>query len=192
MVCKSCMWVILTYDVWFMVVMQNLSLKEYTNVNFRLFRQQRMIDSDYLTLPCHSKCLIFLFTNLEWAISMWDLGFKLILSWNSCLFSLCHYPFDTHMLVTADSTANDQSFIKGGNMRRSVSLSPWTSTLIPTPAGTHPCPIAASSATFAANPEQCIGSTYVGAGLIFSERKFTVGAIRSKRSMPARCNPPMT
>lgn len=82
--------------------------------------------------------------------------------------------------------------IIGGNSFLSTSASPLTWILIPTPAGTHPSPSAASSATFAANPEQCMGSTYVGAGRRRFARKSTVGGIRLASSGPPRCRPPIT
>lgn len=76
-------------------------------------------------------------------------------------------------------------------MSFSASRSPVTSNLCPTPAGTQPSPSACSSAVFAANPLQCIGSTYVGAGRSLLARKSTVGSMRGTRSVPARCSPPM-
>lgn len=62
---------------------------------------------------------------------------------------------------------------------------------VPTLAGTHPSPSACSSAVFTANPLQCIGSTYVGAGRNPLARKSTVGSMRGTRSVPARCSPPI-
>ncbi len=83
------------------------------------------------------------------------------------------------------------AIITGGNIRASAAESPLISTFTPVPAGTQPSPKARSRATLQSNPEQCIGSTYVGAGRNLFARKSTVGAIRSNKSGVQRCKPPI-
>lgn len=79
-----------------------------------------------------------------------------------------------------------QSAMMGGRINFSDSAFPSTLTTIPTPAGIQPSPNAFSSAIFTANPEQCIGKTYIGAGRSFSDRNSTVGAMRGSKSAEPR------
>ena len=60
-------------------------------------------------------------------------------------------------LNTTTMTLTFDYWYVAANMTFSLSGDPCTMTLFPTPAGTQPSPNASSNATFAPNPEQCIG-----------------------------------